>query len=642
MKGDTVRRQTDQAEAWCERNGFTLDQRLSDEGLSAFRGKNAEEGALKDFLDAIRHGKVKPGDYLIVESLDRLSRQQLGISQLLVQGILAAGVNIVTLSPERVFTKSGANELGQSIEILVVLSRANDESQIKSVRVAGAWSKKRSKAGDIKLTKRGCSWLRLADDRLKFVEIDERVAIVRRIFDLAESVGTGAIANILNSEGIPTFRSDEERKIIPQWRTSTVRRFLTSRTVLGEYQPHKCTESGRQATGNPIPDYYPRIIENDQFYRVQYAIKSRRFASGPVRKRVSNLYSKILYDKKGNPYVFHESNPGESYLRTPTNSMPYILFETTMLLWASDLDVSDVMPVDRIAVATSIPKLQDKASGLEIQIEELKNRITTSREGGPLYDLLERFDNEHQKLLMEIEQAKAESSTSSTEALISMKDLMKKITEVDGDEKWHVRARLRRVLRRIVKRIVCRAHDLANGGYYIAANVELENGSHRVFGVRGTRAQWNRHGFDLAIEGAIDFDYSDEVNQSQYFDLESICPELSKYRNKDEQIQQILQLGTKGRPLSEIVESVGVSMTVVSRTLVKHGLRRTSRKPKDHPHKMNWHEAARGWVRTKNKQRYYIGCGSLREQYPKLVKGSGTTAELTWEAANQWWSDQFD
>lgn len=639
MKGDTVRRQTEKAEAWCQRNEIILDLRLSDEGLSAFRGQNADEGALKDFLDAIKSGKVRPGDYLIVESLDRLSRQQLGTSQLLVQGILAAGVNIVTLSPERVFTKSGTNELGQSIEILVVLSRANDESQVKSERVAAAWSKKREKAAKEKLTKRGCSWLQLSDDRSHFIEIENRVEVLRRIFDLAESVGITAIANILNSECVATFRSDENRKEVPRWRTSTVRRFLTSRTVLGEFQPHVQTETGRKPTGKPISDYYPRIIDDDQFYRVQAAIKSRRLAGGPVRNRVSNLFSKRLYDKKGEPFIYRESNPGEAYLRTPTNSMPYILFETTLLLWASDLDVDDVMPVHRVAVANTIPHLTDRVSGLEIQIADLKTRIKTSREGGPLYDLLEEFDDELQRNLHELEQAKIESSTSSTEALLSLKELMERMKDVDGDERWHLRARLRRLLRRIVKRIVCRAHSLAHGGYYIGAKVELENGNQRLFGVQGTRAQWNKHGFDLDIEGAVDFDYSDDINHYQHFDLESICPELAKYRNRNEQVQSILRQGKEGKPLKEIVETVGVSMTVVSRTLVKHGLRRTSKKPKGHPHKMNWHEAARGWVRIKNKKRYYVGCGTLREHYPKLVKGDGTTAETTWNAANIWWDE---
>jgi hypothetical protein len=42
-KGDSLRRQTELAEAYCRRNGLTLDTTLMlrDLGLSAFRGKNA-------------------------------------------------------------------------------------------------------------------------------------------------------------------------------------------------------------------------------------------------------------------------------------------------------------------------------------------------------------------------------------------------------------------------------------------------------------------------------------------------------------------------------------------------------------------------------------------------------------------------
>src|SRR5204862_6491823 len=77
LEGDSLRRQTERATDYCKRKGLTLDTSLTlrDLGVSAFRGKNAAVGNFRTFLDAVKAGKVAPGSALIVESIDRISRQ---------------------------------------------------------------------------------------------------------------------------------------------------------------------------------------------------------------------------------------------------------------------------------------------------------------------------------------------------------------------------------------------------------------------------------------------------------------------------------------------------------------------------------------------------------------------------------------
>src|SRR5437867_425154 len=76
-EGDSLRRQTEKAEDYCQRKGWTLDASLTlrDLGVSAFRGDNALLGNLGVFLAAVKKGTVPAGSVLIVESFDRLSRQ---------------------------------------------------------------------------------------------------------------------------------------------------------------------------------------------------------------------------------------------------------------------------------------------------------------------------------------------------------------------------------------------------------------------------------------------------------------------------------------------------------------------------------------------------------------------------------------
>jgi DNA invertase Pin-like site-specific DNA recombinase len=65
-KGNSYRRQTERASAYCQRRGWTLDDILkADLGVSAFRGKNALVGNLRASLDAVTAGTVRKGSALI-------------------------------------------------------------------------------------------------------------------------------------------------------------------------------------------------------------------------------------------------------------------------------------------------------------------------------------------------------------------------------------------------------------------------------------------------------------------------------------------------------------------------------------------------------------------------------------------------
>ena len=71
ITGDSLRRQIAAADAYALRKGLEIEQRFDDIGVSGFRGKNAQIGALKNFLEQVESGKIAQGSYLIVESIDR-------------------------------------------------------------------------------------------------------------------------------------------------------------------------------------------------------------------------------------------------------------------------------------------------------------------------------------------------------------------------------------------------------------------------------------------------------------------------------------------------------------------------------------------------------------------------------------------
>src|SRR5262249_61501305 len=112
-EGGSLKRQTALAQAYCDRKKLTLDESLTlnDLGVSAFRGDNVKDGALAGFLEACRLGRVPRGGVLIVESLDRLSRDQIRPALQLFLQLQDYGIRIVTLQPEREYPPDATDAL---------------------------------------------------------------------------------------------------------------------------------------------------------------------------------------------------------------------------------------------------------------------------------------------------------------------------------------------------------------------------------------------------------------------------------------------------------------------------------------------------------------------------------------------------
>ena len=235
-RGDSLRRQAKLTEGYCERTKRSLDTSLAlrDLGVSAYRGDNAATGALAAFLDAVRTGRVPKGAVLIVENLDRLTRNETLDAFELFASILRAGVTIATLSPEREYTRAAANANGGIImEAVLSLFLGHEESRKKSERVIEGWRARPARADREKATARVPAWLRLRPNRTAFELIPGAADAVRRIFRMAvDGYGIRAIVRVLNAEGVPAIGRAQV------WYVSYVRKVLTSRAAIGEYQSY--------------------------------------------------------------------------------------------------------------------------------------------------------------------------------------------------------------------------------------------------------------------------------------------------------------------------------------------------------------------------------------------------------------------
>jgi DNA invertase Pin-like site-specific DNA recombinase len=132
---------------------------MQDLGISALKGKN-KKGALGQFLQLVKDGKIASGSVLIVENLDRLSREQPinALSQFI--NIIQAGIKLVTMQNDQEYTQKNLNE-GQLYLTVGEIIRANRKSERKSFLVGNAWAIKQKNALEhgIIMTKRIPYWL---------------------------------------------------------------------------------------------------------------------------------------------------------------------------------------------------------------------------------------------------------------------------------------------------------------------------------------------------------------------------------------------------------------------------------------------------------------------------------------------------
>ncbi|WGT32976.1 recombinase family protein [Pseudomonas atacamensis] len=296
--GDSEARQMRAAKEFAVERGLQLadptEYLFFDRGRSAYTGKHLDDtGELARFLAFVDDGTIPSGSFLVVESLDRLSREKVRDALPRFLDLLAKGINVYTSTDKRLYTRD-YNEIDLIISI-ISMSRAHEESATKGSRVSSAWRKKQAdaRASGKPLGKLRPLWLDVTPEG--YTLNTERAQVVRRIFDLStQGHGSRNIAATLNQEGVPAF-SAGRKNLSGLWGFSTVRHVLGSRATLGEYLPHVFVNGVRTPDGEPIKDFFPAVVSEETFYRAQAARGSRRLHKITRQTKDFNVMAGIFF-----------------------------------------------------------------------------------------------------------------------------------------------------------------------------------------------------------------------------------------------------------------------------------------------------------------------------------------------------------
>lgn len=497
-KGDSFRRQTELRDVWLSRNGIILDTSLTfrDEGKSAFSGKhrtNPDRHALALFLQLVEQGKINRGSYLIVENLDRLSREHIRPALTLLLNLIEAGIKVVQLLPvEQVFDE-GVEPMTLMMAIME-LSRGHSESRMKSERVGAAWKRKKEKAAEgIPLTRQVPAWLTVKDGVFEIVK--EKADAVRRIYRMAvDGHGLGVITKTLNTTNVPPIARGKK------WARSYVAKLLASRAVVGEYQPHKGhSGAARKPDGPPIPDYYPSILSEEQWFAARAALADRRNKPGRIGRRV-NLFTGLLRNahnggtlqvldkgvKSSGPalvsYDAVQGVPGAAYI-----SFPLTAFEEAVLPWLRQIDPRELL--------VSHTAAEDQEAVLEGRLDKVRNRIERAKaalDGADdiraVIDKLREWEGEEKALTAALSAVRQEKANPLTRAWAECHTLLDALAA--APDPAEARTRLRAAIRRIVSGVWC--VFLAEGQDRVAAiQVWFKGGGHRDYLVYHRRGHGN-------------------------------------------------------------------------------------------------------------------------------------------------------
>lgn len=259
---------------------------LQDRGVSAFRGKHRRRGALGGFLEAARQGAIPAGSVLVVEDLDRFSREAPADAlRMLLNEVFAQGLAIGVARFNSVIREEDFNSnAGAALQLQIAIQMAHDYSRKLSERNESAWAARRRRAEQGEKYPAGRPFWLDWDAATGDFKVNHLAEIPRKITRLSlQGYGAPIIAKRLNADGITTSTG------LP-FSYARVRNLARDRALIGEK-----VWTQRDKPVRVDLAYYPPIVSQEDFNRSQQLIQNRAKNRGRVGRGsvVANIFQGV-------------------------------------------------------------------------------------------------------------------------------------------------------------------------------------------------------------------------------------------------------------------------------------------------------------------------------------------------------------
>jgi len=310
----------------------------------------------------------------------------------------------------------------------------------------------------------------------------ERVRIVLRLVKLAsEGQGLLTICRTMQAEKVPALGRTGK------WHQGTIHNILTEQALYGSMQPRQRDKDGRSVPiGEPIRDYYPAIMTEDEFLVLQGKLRQRRAWRGPRGRQVVNLFSGLAWHEGGSRMWLHSGKEQGKQIWIPKaaidGEIPYVrirysLFERRFLELVTELDPAALSPIKG--------KRPDKLAGLQARYdgrEALRQKLADALETADVATVaakLAEVEAEIATLRRQLDEARA--TERDTPDLEQTKAIVKLLAECPEAEREALRLRLKSHIASLVERILLdKVQEEEDLTPFVRAEVHFKGGGVRT------------------------------------------------------------------------------------------------------------------------------------------------------------------
>ncbi|MEY2114781.1 recombinase family protein [Rhodanobacter sp. FW106-PBR-R2A-1-13] len=282
-----------------------------DEGVSSFKGKNRISGELATMLEAVAKGHIRSGDYIVCESIDRLTREGWEVATDLIRGFVKKGINLYTTFDKRLYVSS---RLEDFLMIGLIAERAKNESETKSIRIKEAWKRRTANTGKTLFQDKAPFGLSIVDGQYQVNEKEK--AEIEELLEVIALSGVNKGISIVNRYS--TYR----------WNKAKVHALLSKKWILGIHSRTAniftdVVESGevigkrrKQQIVETTEGFYPQVVSKLIFDRAVRAMEARSFQKEGGRRSTNfnNVFNKTIFCHNCREALFYQQakNPNHS------------------------------------------------------------------------------------------------------------------------------------------------------------------------------------------------------------------------------------------------------------------------------------------------------------------------------------------
>jgi len=342
----SIESQRKEAERFLEQfPDYELTEVITD-AASAFKQDHLTSGNFGEFVRQAEQGEHE-GKLLIVVYVDRLTRGDIDTAFNTLSRLAKSKVHLGIASLGQFIDYNVPLEFGLRMTLTALFHVANADSSNKSRRIRDVFKTRHEKivAGTYKKTNGLPSWVSLVDGEYQVSEYD--FITLTQMFSHKLNMGCYRLVKWLQENRKP-FEG------VKGWTYPYVNSVLRNIAVMGYYQAYETyREDGtdkRRPYKEPVADYYPEVITDELFYRVQNSfqiVPKGMNSTNPFRgvmrcnKCGGGLsINKTRYKGHVKQYFRCENRKASALTQCDALSVRYEVAESRILALISNIDLS--------------------------------------------------------------------------------------------------------------------------------------------------------------------------------------------------------------------------------------------------------------------------------------------------------------